>query len=440
MRLRFFFTILVAKLACAATAFAAGQSDRDTCNSSRDADARIAACTATVEDQKESAQSRATAYKNRAAALARKRELDRAVADFNAALRLDPKDASAYKARGEIFEQKKDYDRAIQDFGEAIRLAPNDDEAFHDRGGAYFSKRDYDRAIKDASEAIRLNPKDPGHHFARGNYWNGRGFGGKGDGDKDKDRAIQDYSEAIRLGDIAYVDKPGAPTNEQRTLHFIRSMFYGGRARVWMDKGDFDHAVADYNEMIRLRPDESAYYIGRGDAHLSKGEHGDVGSEKDAYDLAIKDFTESIRLDPDWAPAYDRRGIAYFLAGDFTAASTDFLHRISVEPDSDSALWLYLASKRLGRDGKAELAANAARLKKRDPMIDFYLGRRSMDELISDLPNPFRRCEAAFYIGEWHLANGNSSEAKKAFQDAPKPCPASTLQTNAAVAELKRLK
>jgi len=47
---------------------------------------------------------------------------DRAIADFDAALKLDPKDAVAFNNRGFAYRHKGDADRAIADFGEAIRL------------------------------------------------------------------------------------------------------------------------------------------------------------------------------------------------------------------------------------------------------------------------------------------------------------------------------
>jgi tetratricopeptide (TPR) repeat protein len=48
-----------------------------------------------------------------------------ALDDFNEALRLDPRYAVAWNNRGETYASLKDYDRAIADFDHAIRLAPS---------------------------------------------------------------------------------------------------------------------------------------------------------------------------------------------------------------------------------------------------------------------------------------------------------------------------
>src|SRR5262245_47707481 len=65
----------------------------------------------------------------------------------------------AYYNRGLAHHQKADYDRAIRDFDEAIRLDPKYAHAYYNRGLAHHQKADYDRAIRDFDEAIRLDPK-----------------------------------------------------------------------------------------------------------------------------------------------------------------------------------------------------------------------------------------------------------------------------------------
>lgn len=47
------------------------------------------------------------------------------------------------------YANKHNYDRAIQDFDQAIRLDPNAAIIFYDRGIAYANKHEYDRAIQD---------------------------------------------------------------------------------------------------------------------------------------------------------------------------------------------------------------------------------------------------------------------------------------------------
>ena len=64
-----------------------------------------------------------------------KGEYDKAIADYNEAIRLDPLDAHAYYRRGVAWTLKDEYDKAIADYTEAIRLDPKDADNYHQRGG-----------------------------------------------------------------------------------------------------------------------------------------------------------------------------------------------------------------------------------------------------------------------------------------------------------------
>ena len=48
----------------------------------------------------------------------------RAIADYNEAIRLDPKSTLAFIGRGDAFTNKGDHDRALADYNEAVRLDP----------------------------------------------------------------------------------------------------------------------------------------------------------------------------------------------------------------------------------------------------------------------------------------------------------------------------
>lgn len=143
-------TILTAALAIAGMAGVAGaQSEeaRDACLSDKvpsdkapAPQEKIGACTKLIKSHPNE-HDLASALSARARIfLYAANDYDKAIADFSALIRLDPKNAAVYGDRGLAYRKKGDLDRAIADYTDAIRIDPKYARAFNDRGTAYFDK------------------------------------------------------------------------------------------------------------------------------------------------------------------------------------------------------------------------------------------------------------------------------------------------------------
>ncbi|MGZ3361542.1 MAG: tetratricopeptide repeat protein [Xanthobacteraceae bacterium] len=177
-------------LAIAIPTWAASQGDWDDCNQRTDIERRISGCTAIIQDQSESEKNRAVAYNVRGATYVERSDLDRAIADFSEAIRLDPRSALAYNNRGRAYREKGDDNRAIADLNEAIKLDPKLARPYYNRGQAYNNVGDLNRAMADYNEAIRLDPTSPFGYLGRGRVYRER---------RELDRAIADFAEMVRL-------------------------------------------------------------------------------------------------------------------------------------------------------------------------------------------------------------------------------------------------
>jgi tetratricopeptide (TPR) repeat protein len=94
----------------------------------------------------------------------------------------------------------------------------------------------------------------------------------------------------------------------------------------YLEKGDLDRAIADYDRAIELDPDYAHTYFDRGFTYRRKGDQ----------DRAIADYDRAIELDPDFALAFMNRGLAYLDQEDLDRASADFrdVLRISNDPNT----------------------------------------------------------------------------------------------------------
>jgi len=116
-------------------------------------------------DHKEAYFFRAWTYKGPAGYPAQ--DVDKAIADFTQAIRIDPKYLQAYTERGRAYMKKGDYDKAIADFTEQIRLETQpklNAYAYNDRAEAYIKKGDFRQARADIDKALQL---DPSHKWAK---------------------------------------------------------------------------------------------------------------------------------------------------------------------------------------------------------------------------------------------------------------------------------
>jgi lipoprotein NlpI len=119
----------------------------------------------------------ARGYVNRARAYWLKLDSDRAIADLDDALRLDPTLAAALNFRCFVYNNSGGFDHAISDCSAAIELDPRFAAAYHNRGLGYLAKDDIGRAIADFTAAIRLDRKFAVAFFNRGRaYFHGGDF------------------------------------------------------------------------------------------------------------------------------------------------------------------------------------------------------------------------------------------------------------------------
>jgi len=131
-------------------------------------DVVIEGCTAIIQAGQDPPQKLAAAHNNRGVAYRLKGEYDRAMQDYEQAIRLNPDSANYYNNRGIIYRIKGDYDRAIADYDEALWLKSDYPAAFYNRALAYADKGEYDHALADFDVVMRFDARNALALYARG--------------------------------------------------------------------------------------------------------------------------------------------------------------------------------------------------------------------------------------------------------------------------------
>ncbi|MFH1458461.1 MAG: tetratricopeptide repeat protein [Candidatus Omnitrophota bacterium] len=216
----------------------------------------------------------ALAYNMRGVGYKNKGELDRAISDFSAAIKINPRDVQPYINRSLVYIKKGNLDQALFDSQKALRINPRLPEVYNIIGNINMAKKEYGPAIFNYTKAINMSP-----YYAEAYYNRGCAYQDK----KDFERALLDYAEAIKIN--PYYAEP-----------------YLNRGSIYFSRGDFSRALSDYNAAIKINPNSADAYYNRAVAYQSMGD----------FDRAISDYAKVITINADYALAYYNRAVIYF--------------------------------------------------------------------------------------------------------------------------------
>ncbi|MEX0853292.1 MAG: tetratricopeptide repeat protein [Bauldia sp.] len=326
------------------------------CGANQDAEQLAAGCTRVIDESTDD-KVLVNAGFNRALARIVLDDLDGAIADLDRLLPSDS-DSDAYDLRGLAYYCRGDLDRALAEFNAALAIWPENDSALSDRARLYLAQNEPDRAYADAIKAAEIEPENATAQVVIGVVAEQRGDMKGAALAYDEALDIEFYCDCVEIdydgvedaydrvyaaasdqlladcrtgqgataiaGCTQYLDLGGVLSDKQEaTAHLLR-------ADAHFAARDFDNAIADFDRAIELDPKSIAGYMGRGAARaLSKD-----------FDGAIADFTAASNLAPENPSVLADRGRTFILKGDLASASTDIAAALALDPNHAVALAL----------------------------------------------------------------------------------------------------
>jgi tetratricopeptide (TPR) repeat protein/S1-C subfamily serine protease len=233
-------------------------------------------------------------YQARATVYQKLKQYDKALADLNKVIALQPDDAQSYYNRGVLYRDLKEYDKALADLNKVIALQPDDTESYYNRATFYRDLKEYDKALSDFNKIIALKPNDINGYSYRGNFYHNL---------KEYDKALSDFNKRIAL-----------KTNSQYG--------YQERGQLYYSVKQYNKALVDYGKAIALDPNNQVFYFERGNLYY--------GTEQ--YDKALFDYSKAITLMPNFALAYINRGRTYYTLKQYEKALMNFNKAITLNP------------------------------------------------------------------------------------------------------------
>ena len=318
-------------------------------------------------------------------------ELDRALAFYARALKLDEVHLGALYWSAVICAQTKNFEDAIVFFERAHALNPGDLKCLLQWGIALKEMGRLEGALEILERALQLNPTEADIHIHKGLTLMGL---------KSWRAALSCFMQVI----------PSQPDNE--ALHLYK-------ARALTELKEFDAAMASFDQATTLKDD----YV---EAHFSKAQ-----ACLEAGDLlrALSTFEKVVQIAPSFALAYQYQGFVLFQLGRVHEALEAHQRAIGLQPgNKESWFQLGLAQNQLGQFDEALTSyEKAIQLGTQDQKAFFNaglllinLGRYSQAikrfnqviELGGPAPLPFvNRGMAQQYMGDWAGAQVSFNQA-----------------------------
>jgi len=427
-------------------------------------------------------------------ALQKQRKCGEAMVKLDRAIWFDPQMVQAYHVRAICHWRRDNIDQALADFSATVRLKPDYAPGYNGRGYVHRYKGNLDAALADWDTAIRLSPAQPDPRKRRAETLRER---------DDFDRAIAEYDTLIAWSmkerQAQAPDSPAVPYDVLSNRNDKEQEARMGRAALLRDKGEFDAALAEYEAVMQLR----SYETSTGSNVTSSAFFARVATlrEKGEFDAALMEIEQGIARWPSVALGYRERALhALFYADRPAAAAADlakavehaFRHRrtsmlfdagaealgltitdrmTELAPDTpfvpgayDLVLQLHVARARAGEEDKEELRRNAQEISETiyglggpfgmqvdmsfpawpGPILKLFLGTATPEEVRAAVQAPgrdarHRPCAADFYLAQYHLQKGAADEARRLLRPAADGCPVWAPERGFARAELKRL-
>lgn len=230
----------------------------------------------------------------------------------------------------------EDYMLSIQYFNQVIQAKPYLAKPYFFRGIAKYNLEDYKGAEEDASIALEHNPFITDAYELRGVARQNQGKHREAIDDYTKalellphNRGIQ-FNKALAQEEIKDYENAEKTYEQLLTSHPGFDNGYIGRAKLRLATGDTINAVSDLNKALEINKNATNAYVLRADIAIK--------SNKD-FQSALNDMNEAIKLQPQYAGFFINRAFLRYNLDDYFGAMADYDYAIQLEPLNSVALF-----------------------------------------------------------------------------------------------------
>ena len=243
-----------------------------------------------------------------------------AIADYQQAAALAPKDIEPHLSAGQLFEKQNRFADAVQEYKHALAIDPNSTDALTGLANIDMRGQRWADAEEDLHRLVALRPNDAPARMQLGRVLAAAGH---------DDEAIQELQTAVKLApsDIAAKRDLAELYASAKKFRLAEAQYddllatnpndadlHHGLGKVLMKENKYSDAQQEFLKAVKLKPDFGAAY----------GDLAAAAVENKNYELAIKAADARARFLPEIPVSYFLRASAYDHLRDYKHAAENY--------------------------------------------------------------------------------------------------------------------
>lgn len=242
-------------------------------------------------------------------------------------------EALVAKEAGNAAYRTRNFDAALQHYEKAIELDPTDMSFRTNKAAVYFEQKDYQKCIAECNQAIEVGRENradfkliakayarmAGAYVKLEDYLNARTY---------YQKSLTEHRIPDTLSKLSEVEKIIKEQERKAYINPEMSLEEKNQGNACFQKGDYPTAVRHYTEAIKRNPDDARLYSNRAACYQKLAE----------FQLALKDCEECIRLDPEFLKGHVRKGMALMAMKEHSKALNAFQKALEIDPNNQDAL------------------------------------------------------------------------------------------------------
>jgi serine/threonine protein kinase len=261
------------------------------------------------------------AWQGRGDALYYLERFPEALAAYDEALQLDPQDAATWKSRGDALYRLERFPAALVSYEKSLQLGANNTETWNRKGRALYKLEKYSEAITAQDKALEIDPNNAQALSDRGIALIGLGK---------NQEALSDFNRAQVLKPL----DPRFWQNKALALQYLGQNKEANRV--------YQEAIVAYDRVLQQNSKNVIAWIDRGN----------VFSKLQQPQKALDSYEKALAIQPESHLAWLGKGNALFAMGKYPEALAAFDRALEIKPE-DYLIWHNRGS--LLRDGMGKL-------------------------------------------------------------------------------------